>query len=223
MIKGKIAEVFLSIQGEGIYAGERQIFVRFFGCNLQCVFCDTELTTYEKFSSVQLFNKIEDYKANIHSVSFTGGEPLLQIDFLKEIARLVKNQGMKTYLETNGTLPEAFCEVSNDIDFVAMDIKFPSFTGERSFWQEHKDFLISALDKDVFVKTVICESTTQEDVECAFDLVARVDSSIPFVLQPNFFEQENLEKKLEELRHLGEEYLADVRIIGQQHKVMGVR
>jgi Pyruvate-formate lyase-activating enzyme len=81
---------------------------------------------------------------------------------LKEILRLLKNQGIKTYLETNGSLANEFSEVKDDIDIVAMDIKLPSSTRDRTLWQEHKRFLSEAKGKDVFVKIVVCESTQKK-------------------------------------------------------------
>jgi len=48
MIKGKIAEIYDSYQGEGIFLGEKQVFVRFFGCNFDCEFCDTNHQEYSE-------------------------------------------------------------------------------------------------------------------------------------------------------------------------------
>ena len=93
MIKGKIAEVFDSIQGEGLYLGEKQIFVRFFNCNLSCTYCDTKLNRFMEYEPKELFEEIKLYRDKYHSISFTGGEPLLYADFLKDILRLTSGRG----------------------------------------------------------------------------------------------------------------------------------
>src|SRR3990167_4332799 len=125
MSKGKIAEVFSSIQGEGIYQGVSQVFVRFFGCNLNCRFCDTPLNNYQDYSLEELYSRIESLDKGCHSISFTGGEPLLQDDFLKEIMSWCKKGHKKTYLETNGMLMAALERVIDFTDIIAMDFKLP--------------------------------------------------------------------------------------------------
>ena len=151
MIKGKIAEVYKSVQGEGIYLGEKQIFVRSFGCNLNCRFCDTKLDSFREYEPQELFKEIKLHQDNHRSVSFTGGEPLLQKDFLKEILKLTQKCGLRNYLETNGTLPDELKEVIDYVDIVAMDLKLPSSTGLCGFWGEHRRFLELASRKEVFL------------------------------------------------------------------------
>lgn len=224
MNKAKIAEVFESIQGEGLYAGVRQVFVRFYGCNLNCRFCDTKLNSYDKYTSLDLFNKIITKARNFHSVSFTGGEPLLQIDFLKEALRLFKNQGIITYLETNGTLAKEFSQIKDDVDIIAMDMKLPSSTTDRDYWRQHKDFLTKTKGKKVFVKIVICKSTKKEDVKKALDMIHKIDPQIPVVLQPNTFElSKDLLDKLVELKNYSSRRLSDVTIMPQLHRMVGVK
>jgi len=88
-VKGKIAEVFSSVQGEGLYFGEDQIFVRFFGCNLKCKFCDTPLDRFTEYEPAELLDELKLYHHDDRrTVSFTGGEPLLQRYFLKESLRI---------------------------------------------------------------------------------------------------------------------------------------
>lgn len=224
MNKAKISEIFSSIQGEGLYAGVKQVFVRFFGCNLTCKFCDTKLRSYDKYSSLNLFNKIKQLSSDSHSVSFTGGEPLLHKDFLKEILRLLKNQGITTYLETNGTLPQEFSEIKEDVDIVAMDIKLPSSTRDKAFWQGHKKFLQQAKEKDVFVKIVVCESTQKKDLEKAIELISKINPKIPLILQPNSYElTNNLFNKVMEFKKISSKKLRDVKVFPQLHKMMGVK
>ncbi|MFH1202379.1 MAG: 7-carboxy-7-deazaguanine synthase QueE [Candidatus Omnitrophota bacterium] len=223
-MKAKIAEVFESIQGEGIYAGTKQIFVRFYGCNLACKFCDTRLTQFDKYSSLELDNLLQKFPKSVNSICFTGGEPLRQKDFLKEILGIVKHRGYKTYLETNGTLFNELKEVLDDVDTISMDFKLPSSTGLKSFWDEHKKFLGLASRKDVFVKTVICHSTKKDDLDRAIGLLRSMDLDIPLVLQPNFFETDNsLLRKISEFQEMALNRLKDVRVIPQIHKYIARR
>lgn len=86
-LKGQITEIFSSIQGEGIFVGAKQIFVRFDKCNLSCAFCDErdrpDPEEYGPDKLMQEIKALEESKGPHHSVSFTGGEPLLYCDFLK--------------------------------------------------------------------------------------------------------------------------------------------
>ena len=124
-----ILEVFSSIQGEGPYAGERQIFIRFAGCNLNCAYCDTtkkrhalKLAVKDIILKIRKLNK----KVKHRTISLTGGEPLLHTEFLEKLLPELKSRGYKIYLETNATLPRALKRVLRYIDYVCADIKLPS-------------------------------------------------------------------------------------------------
>ena len=223
--RAKIAEIFSSVQGEGIYVGLPQVFVRFYGCNLRCSFCDTRLNHFHGFDVEELYDKIKAIEDTHHSISFTGGEPLMQKNFLKQILRLVKEKdGAITYLETNSSLPDALAEVIDYVDIIAMDLKLPSSTGMPGLWDEHRRFLEVALKKEVFVKAVICSSTKLEDLERAISLISSFDPKIPFVLQPNSFELgKELINKVQEWQGFCCERLADVRVVPQIHKLVGLK
>jgi len=224
MLKGKISEIFESFQGEGLYLGERQLFVRFFGCNLSCKFCDTKLKKFTEYTLQDLGRHLSGYGSDYHSVAFTGGEPLLQKDFLKEALQLTRGQGFKNYLETNGTLADALEEVIDAVDIIAMDLKLPSSTSMQDFWQEHQRFLKIASRKEVFLKIVVCESTGDKDLLKAIILIRDVHPAAVLVLQPNSYEdQGRLKQKLEDFRDISRENSVISCIIPQVHKVVGVR
>ena len=115
---------------------------------------------------------------------------MVQKDFIKELLPQLKNAGVRSYLETNGVLPSALADVIDGIDIISMDLKLPSSTQCQSFWDEHLEFLKIASQKDVFVKAVISSETHREDILKAVDVVAQVDPTIMFVLQPNYFDRE---------------------------------
>ena len=231
-IKADIADIFSSIQGEGLFIGAKQIFVRFKRCNMNCAFCDEprdaaakEYTPAELMAEVKF---LDLSKGSHHSVSLTGGEPLLYADFLKIFLELLKKNGYKSYLETNGTLPDELSKIIDLIDIVAMDFKLPSSTGERAFWNEHQEFLRAAVDKNVFVKVVVTASTAREDIEKAITLIKKVRENIPLILQPatplgqhdKHIEKEKLFSFLEMgLRN----NLNNIRVVPQVHKLLDIK
>lgn len=229
--KAEITDIFSSIQGEGIFVGARQIFIRFRRCNMECAYCDESRDAVPKeYSAMELLkeaHRLESEKGVHHSVSLTGGEPLVYWEFLKDFLRLLKKDNMKSYLETNGTLPEELSRVIDFVDIIAMDFKLPSSTGGREYWDEHLKFLKVAIQKKVFVKAVVTPSTTNEDILKSSELIRQIDPNLPFILQPatpvkGIGKIEN-NRLLEFIEAAGKKNLTSVRVIPQVHKTMGVK
>jgi len=161
---------------------------------------------------------------NAHSVSITGGEPLLQKEFLIDFCHALHREGKKIYLDTNGTLPDALEEIIKDIDIIAMDIKLPSSTEQKAFWAEHKEFLKIAHRREVFIKTVISLNTKPEEIIKAAKLVAAIDPEILFILQPNYLDmKKGIIEQCVGYQKSCAKILKDVRILPQVHKFMKIR
>ena len=229
-MNAKILEIFRSIQGEGKYAGVPQVFVRFFECNMHCVWCDTPASIgdgkreYQEFGLEHTLQQVNALYDNAHSVSITGGEPLLQEAFLKTFCHALHKGGKKVYLDTNGTLPDALAGMIKDIDIIAMDVKLPSSTKQRAFWAEHREFLKIARRREVFVKAVISLDTRLEDVLKAAKLTAAVDPEILFILQPNYLDmKKGIIEECVGYQKSCAKILKDVRILPQVHKFMKLR
>jgi len=229
-LTAQITEVFRSIQGEGPYAGIPQVFIRFFECHMHCVWCDTPDSIgdgkreYKEYTLAQLVKEVKPLAKGAHSVSLTGGEPLLQADFIRELIPHLKKMGLRIYLETSGVLHQQLKKIVKDVDIVAMDFKLPSSTQCRPFWREHEEFLKSAGRKDCFIKAVISSETAREDVVRAARLAARLRPDVFFVLQPNYFDLQNgVVAKCREFQKDCLKYLTHVRIMPQLHKLMNLR
>jgi organic radical activating enzyme len=231
-----LSEIFSSFQGEGPYIGERQIFVRFAGCNLDCSYCDTPQAksivpqyTLHTQSENKLFGnpiKKEELLAHLsafpknlmHSLSITGGEPLLQVDFLKLFLPETK---MKIYLETNGTLPKNLEEIIELVDIISLDFKLPSSTGLSSYLKEHQKCLEIAYNKEVFVKIVVSENTKSLEVDEAAGIIAEIDPEILTILQPA--SPIRKPQNLFALHAVARRKLKRVRVIPQVHKLLGLK
>ncbi len=231
-MNAKIMEVFRSIQGEGPYAGLLQVFVRFFECNIHCSWCDTPASigdtsrNYTEVSLEDLLNQVKGLYEGCHSVSITGGEPLVQVEFLKAFLPRLQKADMKVYLETNGILPKELVQVIDLVDIIAMDIKLPSSTKEKEFWHEHEEFLRIALKKKVFIKAVVSKDTSDEDIYKAIELVKRIDPDVMLILQPNSFdlrESNFCVDKCVKFQQYSTKILKDVRVTPQMHKFMKLR
>ncbi|MFQ3667679.1 MAG: 7-carboxy-7-deazaguanine synthase QueE [Fimbriimonadaceae bacterium] len=101
----RIAEVFTSIQGEGIWLGVPSTFVRVSGCNLRCVWCDTPYASWNPEGPVRSIPEIvEDVASrNVEHVVVTGGEPML-FDPVEDLASSLKARGHTITIETAGTV-----------------------------------------------------------------------------------------------------------------------
>jgi len=225
----KIMEMFSSVQGEGPYAGVRQVFVRFFECNIHCVWCDTPASigdtarNYQTMTLDEVFANIKRLWRNDHSVSLTGGEPMVQTPFLKELITRLKENGMPVYLETNGIFHEELPQIVDDVNYIAMDIKMPSSAKTKSFWDEHEAFLKTAVRTNVFIKAVVSSDTDKEDVVRTVELVKRAAPQILLILQPNTYELRNgVMKKCLEFHEYALTQLPQTRIMPQMHKFMRI-
>lgn len=136
-MKFNIHEIFYSIQGESSYAGFPCVFIRFSGCNLRCLYCDTspawgEGTQLELESVLQ---KIGVYECRL--VELTGGEPLLQ-ENIRELTGVLIKKKYHVLIETNGTRP--ITDFPRNVIFI-MDVKTPGSGEEGRFCTENLNYL----------------------------------------------------------------------------------
>jgi 7-carboxy-7-deazaguanine synthase len=99
----KINEIFYSIQGESSMNGMPCVFIRLTYCNLRCSYCDTEYSFHEgkDMSIDDILEKIKEYNCNL--IEVTGGEPLLQIESISLMKKLLEKD-YQVMLETGGSL-----------------------------------------------------------------------------------------------------------------------
>ena len=140
-----VKEAFLTLQGEGVQAGSRAVFLRFAGCNLwsgreqdrataECNFCDTDFvgTDGEGGGKFATADALADHVAVLWGPSddrrlvvVTGGEPMLQLD--RTLVDALHERGFRVAVETNGTLPAVA-----GLDWVCVSPKAGTDVAQRS-------------------------------------------------------------------------------------------
>jgi len=246
-MKSYLSEIFSSVQGEGPYVGERHLFVRFCTCHRSCIFCDTDTERSEtvlvekdpgsgKFEQVQnplsaeqvleLVREVDLNKNNTR-ISLTGGAPLLQFHFLKELLPLLEGDGHSIYLETAGDLPQQLKSIIEWIDVVAMDVKLSSVTHEPNTFPAHWQFLKTCRDYDVetFTKLVLSAETHDgELVEAVKGIKKAGGADTLVVIQPmSKAAKTDAVPTGEQLLRWQDKVagiLPNVRVIPQTHKMM---
>lgn len=162
----RVAEQFISINGEGPRAGELAVFVRFQGCNLRCSYCDTQWANQADCPvTEQTPQEIGAYiqSTGVKNVTLTGGEPLLQPEMPLLLEVLAKLPEVRVEIETNGAVDlRPFCSRNRPV--FTMDYKLPGSGCEGAMHMEN--FL--CLGHDDTVKFV-CSS--REDVERAIHVI----------------------------------------------------
>lgn len=131
----QVTEIFRSIQGESTYAGLPCTFVRLTGCNLRCVWCDTEYSFHggEHMTIDEIVERVRTCGGNL--VELTGGEPLLQKESIPLLERLLA-EGWKTLLETSGERP--LKDVPQQVVKI-VDVKCPDSGEADTFRLENLD------------------------------------------------------------------------------------
>ncbi len=202
MIKIKVSEIFTSFQGEGPYVGTPATFLRLYGCNLNCEWCDTDISTYEILSVDEvaeiLITQMEFN--NIQTLIITGGEPTLQMG---EIKRLIKElpDDIKIQLETNGSIFEYLPEMEYVIS--------PKVDKEKVFENYYKY-------ENVFFKFVIC---SQEDIDEVIELKNKYCYDKTIWLQGEF----SRDNEMADLIRENFPRLENVKLSVQTHKYLNQR
>lgn len=243
-MKAPVREIFFSVQGEGPYVGYRQAFVRFPKCNLECLYCDTpkdwdlhkkcqvetspgsgEFLELENPMTASQLLKLAEQDPKIHSISLTGGEPLLYGSFIKEL----KGAKCPLYLETNMTLPEGAKDVKDVVKIVSGDFKLKSHCDfkdqyEKFFNATARSFSIlrHTSFRDCFCKIIVTPDLEEEDLlhaleqikDCISTLVLQPVTPIGPVspVTPRF---------VLDLQRKALDVVEDVRVIPQTHRMWG--
>ena len=207
-------EVFVSIQGESTDSGLPCVFVRLFGCNVQCSYCDTiqSVKDRKKTSVARLVEMVNSY--HIKNVCITGGEPLIQQDTYPLIYELI-SLGCKVAIETNGCVAIDKAEYNRSYKFI-MDVKCPS-SGVA-----HRNVLANLgnlLPKDE-IKFVIADA---DDYIYARKVLRNYPTMAKILFSPMFNDKGEpvIGQKL--IDWVMEDHLFNVRLQIQLHKVLGVK
>lgn len=218
-----INSIYRATEGEGVHIGIPQIFVRFQGCHIGCVNCDSKETwdfdpAFTK-SLDEVMESVEVLSQNlIKRVSITGGDPLhpSHVPSLLVLIKELKNRNYYINIEAAGT--RVVKEVFEMVDFISYDFKTPSTEVRTS-----KDLLakfIAEYGHKAQVKAVVADKKDFEATFDAFHFVKGVSPvQVPWCLTPCYEPGEEFPmNRFQQVIQLNESFGLPFRVIGQQHK-----
>ncbi len=180
----RVNEVYprVTVQGEGPHVGRVCTFVRLYGCNLHCRWCDTPYTwdvdgrngvAYPRAENVTdwTVDAVVEHVVglNVPLVIVSGGEPLLQATELVQLAAALRDVGVETHVETNGTRPPPAPVAGDPISHYSVSPKLPSAEAGRNallvdvmaMWAQHPRAIFK----------IVCSDPDEVRQACAlFDL-----------------------------------------------------
>lgn len=231
MMSNKVAieEIFSSLQGEGRNTGMLTTFIRLFGCNLSCKFCDTGYSESGRLTITKIVSHMSAHEiiksvesiGNVH-VCITGGEPLMprHAPHVYEICTTLADKGFSVEIETNGSMP-IFIPPSPSVRYI-MDIKTPSSgCSDRNDFNNLSrlglpdDLMFIISNKEDFYYAYEVLNTFKYDIRSNVYFSACFDSSgksnaeelARLMLQPSSYD----------------DVIHSVQLQVQQHKIIGVR
>lgn len=208
-----IHEIFASIQGEGLDTGLPCVFVRLYGCNLKCPYCDQpqEPCDRKRMSIERAYNMINSFK--VKNVCITGGEPLIQEEVYALVYELV-NKDFNVSIETNGSILIPDDAYARSYKYV-MDVKGPSSKMAHKNIFKNLDIL-KGIDE---VKFVIAD---KKDYDFMKKIIRKYPTSATILVSPMFSEEGKPLISNELIQWIIKDKL-NVRISTQIHKFLNVQ
>ena len=186
-------ETFGLVDGPGI---RTVVFLN--GCNLRCKFCHNPETwnikekTYTVNDIVNRVLRSKPYFKNNGGVTFSGGEPLLQIEFLEEVCSKLKDNGVHIAIDTAGVGLGDYKKILSKVDLVLLDIKAINKDGfinitQRDFFDRFMEFVkqLNESGKEVWIRQVIIPGIN-DNVEYIKDLSQFIKENILNVSRVDF-------------------------------------
>jgi len=212
MKKGKICEIFFSIQGEGVFVGVPSYFVRFYGCNKRCFYCDTIYALKGKFYTMSA-NEVSKKIPKGSSVVITGGEPTCQAEFLKGLTKKLKKNKNFISIETNGFK-----------SLKGVEFDFVSFHMEK-LGKKEKSFIKEISRKPFCVKIIVTKKTNFADVKKAAEFLKNFKKAT-LILQVQSRGSRILKNSLKKALAFAKEISAfypSIRALPQIHKILKIK
>ncbi len=221
--KSNLNSIYRATEGEGIFIGTPQVFVRFQGCAVGCLNCDSKdtwdfsaghaMTMPEILKEVQ----IEALEGRIKRVSITGGDPL-HPKLLPDVIRLAKELKERRYfvnIEAAGTRIDNL--LFDLVDYISIDYKTPS-TGVKMGHRVLKKMTEQFAGK-FQIKAVVEDRIDFEACAELYDQLELEGTEIPFCLTPAYNLGEKFPlKRFTDILQWNEHLSGQFRVIGQQHK-----
>ena len=221
----QVVEIFQSVQGEGTLLGVQMIFIRLWGCNMSCNWCDTKYswapefknkTTRTMYTPEELAKYIKtNFPEHIEWINFTGGEPTLWHEEIQKTIQLLPEK--RICIQTNGKTWKT--KLFENLDKICMDFKCPA-SGEKS----NLDYLskLRHTDEAKFVIANEGDLIYTTDILTSINNKTKIEASI--IIQPVLFKNEELSKYYDRIKWLVEVFkdinIRNLRITPQFHQLL---